>query len=106
MGGRKITQLPIDVFPDITAPQVIILTEAPGMSPQEVEALVSFPIESSINGAANVTAVRSSSALGLSIVTVTFGYGTNIYITRQLVAAGRTRRPAAARHGRGHRAPR
>jgi CzcA family heavy metal efflux pump len=86
MGGRKISQLPIDVFPDITAPQVTILTEAPGMSPQEVEALVSFPIESSINGAANVTAVRSSSAVGLSIVTVTFGYGTNIYIARQLVA--------------------
>ncbi|MEO7987776.1 MAG: efflux RND transporter permease subunit, partial [Gemmatimonadales bacterium] len=86
LGGRQLSQLPIDVFPDITAPQVTILTEAPGMSPQEVEALVSFPIESSINGAANVTAVRSSSAIGLSVVTVTFAYGTNIYIARQLVA--------------------
>ena len=85
LGGRKIAELPIDVFPDITAPQVTILTEAPGMSPEEVEALVSFPIESSINGAANVTAVRSSSAVGLSVVTVTFSYGTNIYVARQLV---------------------
>ena len=86
LGGRKIAELPIDVFPDITAPQVTILTEAPGMSPQEVEALVTFPIEASINGAANVTTVRSSSAIGLSVVTVTFAYGTNIYVARQLVA--------------------
>ncbi|MEO8505074.1 MAG: efflux RND transporter permease subunit [Acidobacteriota bacterium] len=78
--------LPADVFPEFAPPQVVIQTQAPGMSPQDVESLVTLPLETAINGTPNVESVRSSSSVGLSTVTVVFKWGTNIYQDRQLVS--------------------
>jgi cation efflux system protein involved in nickel and cobalt tolerance len=82
---RTIIQMPLDVFPSFAPPQVEIQTEAPGLAPEEVESLVTLPIESAINGAPGISAVRSASAAGISAIRVVFNWGTDIYQARQLV---------------------
>ncbi len=85
LGVYNLTQMPLDVFPDFAPPQVEIQTEAPGLAPEEVESLITLPIESAVNGTPGVETVRSASAVGISVVKVIFNWGTDVYQARQLV---------------------
>ena len=87
-GVKTATELPVEVLPDLTKPTVIILTEAPGLAPEEVETRVTRPIESALMGVAGLSRLRSNSDVSLSLVYAEFGWDTDIYKARALVHRG------------------
>ncbi|HEY7547545.1 MAG TPA: efflux RND transporter permease subunit, partial [Blastocatellia bacterium] len=97
---RSAQQAPLDVFPDFAPPQVIVQTDAPGFSPEEVEGLITTPLESALNGTSQLTDIRSQSSAGISVITCTFEQGTDLFRARQLVteklALARAHLPAEA----------
>src|SRR5829696_4583449 len=85
-GGYQSTRMPIDVFPDLDRPRVVILTECPGLSPDEVETLVTHPVETALLGSSGVEAVRSQSSQGMNVIYVEFGWKTEVRYARQVVS--------------------
>src|SRR5215211_594332 len=101
LGVYSALHLPIDAVPDLTNVQVQVITEAPALSPLEVETLLSFPVEGAMSGLPDVEQIRSISKFGISVVTVVFREGTDIYLARQLVGERLTRASAAIPEGYG-----
>ena len=85
VGGLLVDRMPVDIFPDLTAPTVTVIAEARGMGPEEIELLVTFPLESALNGAPSVRRLRSFSAAGIVVIRVDFEWGADIYRARQVV---------------------